>query len=156
MQTELRERRILTWEKLVVKGHSYSDVVSTIATQYDVSESAIESDINRMSNWLPKLQPEISDMGISRLRELRRNRQRYQQMADAAAKQGNPDLELKVRREIDASIKNDVSVSQSLGLTHEEPEKHVQLTGELTEDELDALDAITSTPGSTATDVELR
>lgn len=155
MRPDLRERRIATWEQLVVKGQRYSDVVEHIAEDYDCSPRTVEGDISKMDEWLPKLEPEISDMGVSRIRELRRNRQRMQQMATQAQAQGDPDVELKVRREIDRNIKDDVNIAQSLGLTREEPAKHSHmLTSELDDDAEAMLDWVTRDAGGESTDVD--
>ncbi|MFD1512451.1 hypothetical protein [Halomarina rubra] len=123
MRSELRERREKTWDLLVVKGLDYGDVVERLATQYDVTASAIESDIHRMDDWLPKLDAGSTSSGLSRLRELRQNRQRYQQLAVEARREGDIDQELRVRRRIDQAIDLDVSLAQSLGLTVREPEE---------------------------------
>lgn len=123
MDDELRQRRQETWDLLVVKGIDYGKVVSRIASKYDISESGVESDISRMDNWLPELDPHNLESGLSRIRELRQNRQRLQQMALEAQNEGNLDKELRIRRQIEESVETDVELAQSLGLTEKEAEE---------------------------------
>jgi hypothetical protein len=127
MDAELVSRREETWQRLVVHGQSYRNVVQAIAKKYDATESAIETDISRMDDWLPKLDASSLESGVSRLREQRQNRQNLQQLARKAREEGNLEMELKVRRQIDRAIETDVELSQSLGLTDEEPEE-VEMT----------------------------
>lgn len=123
MDPEIRERRLDTWDMLVVKGLDFSKVVSRLAEQYDTTENAIKTDISRMDNWLPKLDIASQKSGVSRLRELRQNRQRLQMMAMEAHQQGDLEKELKIRRRIDKAVETDVKLSQSLGLAEKEPEQ---------------------------------
>lgn len=136
MDPELRERREDTWKALVVQGRRYSDVVSYISNKYDTPESTIESDISRIDEWLPDLDAANHKSGVSRMRELRENRQNTHQVAQKARKEGELDTELKARRQIDRGIKIDVELSQSLGLTEQEPDKqeHEVTWGEALED----------------------
>lgn len=115
MDEELRERREKTWNMLVVRGFDYSKVVSRLADEYDMSEGGIKSDIHRMDDWLPKLDDISYQSGVSRLRELRENRQRLQQMALQARKDDDLEQELKIRRQIDKAVQTDIQLSQSLG-----------------------------------------
>lgn len=130
MKEELRERREETWNLLVVNGMDYSKVVERLSEKYGVAESTISTDINRMDDWLPKLDRVSQKSGHSRLKELRQNRQRLQQMALEARQDGDLEKELQIRRQIDKAIERDVSLAQSLGLTIEEPEKHEHSAGE--------------------------
>ena len=120
MDEDLRERRSETWELLVVRGFDYGDVVSRIATKHGVSETAVQTDISRMEDWLPKLDHTNFSSGVSRLRELRSNRQRRQQMVLEARRDDNRELERELLKEIDWAIDMDVRLSQSLGETHSE------------------------------------
>lgn len=123
MSAELRERREETWERLIVQGEGYTTVVAEVSERYDVSRAAIEKDIQRMDNWLPKLDQLALDSGLSRIRELRQNRQRLQRMAAEAADGDDERLEMKLRRLLNKSIELDIDLSQSLGMTEKEPEE---------------------------------
>jgi hypothetical protein len=129
MQEHLRKRRDETFEMLVVKGYDYARVVTTLADRYDVAESTIKSDINRMSDWLPHLSHYDDDNGQGKLRELQKNRQRLHQLATEARQDDERLEELKIRRRIDKSVSLEVDLAQSLGEMHEEPDKK-ELTGE--------------------------
>lgn len=107
---------------LVVKGYDYRRVVDTLAERYDVATGTIEADIHRLPEWIDKLAIYDDDDGHSRLMELRENRQRLHQMATEARKEEDLALELKVRRRVDKAIETDIELSQSLGLTNEEPQ----------------------------------
>lgn len=131
MQEHLRKRRDETFEMLVVKGYDYRQVVTTLSERYDVKSKTIESDISRMSDWLPRLSHYDDDDGIGRLREMQKNRQRLHQMTTEARNNNDPHLELKIRRQIDSSIETEVELAQSLGEMNEEPDKH-EVTGEMT------------------------
>jgi hypothetical protein len=130
MKEELLQRRRKTWELLVVKGYDYGDVVTQLAAEFDCAESTLRSDIRRMPEWIDKLAHFDDDSGTGRLLELRENRQRYHQLATEA--RTDEDLssaerrkqELRFRRQIDKAIEMDIELSQSVGETHEEPDKH--------------------------------
>ena len=152
MREELRKRRRETWEMLVVKGYDYRRVVNTLADRYDVAPGTIESDIHRIPDWIGKLAHYDDDKGLSRLMELRQNRQRLHQMATEARQEDDTALELKIRRRIDKAIETDIDLSQSLGKTYEEPDKHelsgpdggpIETKGDLSEKQLAQLDQIT-------------
>nr|ADE29158.1 hypothetical protein [uncultured virus] len=130
MQEELRKRRDETFEMLVVKGYDYSRVVTTLADRYDVVPSTIETDINRMSDWLPHLSHYDDDNGQGKLRELQKNRQRLHQLATEARQDGERLEELKIRRHIDKSVETETELAQSLGAMHEEPDE-VQVDGDM-------------------------
>lgn len=120
MDRELAERRDRTFELLVTQGRGYTEVVETITDEFDASKTAVETDISRMNDWLPKLVDELDrgrEDGKLRLRELKKNRQRLQQLAADAEK---PSKELKYRRTIEQSIKTELQLRQSIGLTHRE------------------------------------
>jgi hypothetical protein len=120
MDRELAERRDRTFELLVTQGRGYTEVVETITDEFDASKTAVETDISRMNDWLPKLVDELDrgrEDGKLRLRELKKNRQRLQQLAADAEK---PSKELKYRRTIEQSINTELQLRQSIGLTHRE------------------------------------
>lgn len=77
-----------------------------------------------MDSWIAKLDLADDPEAHSRLRELRKNRQRLQRMAAEAERAGEHDREIQLRKEIDRSIERDVKLSQSLGLTIEQPDEH--------------------------------
>jgi hypothetical protein len=119
MREELQKRRDETFEMLVIKGYDYRRVTDTLAERYDVATKTIESDINRMNEWLPRLAWYDDDDGAGRLRELHKNRQRMHQMATEARKDGDVNLELKIRRQIDSAVETEVELAQSLGAMNE-------------------------------------
>jgi len=124
MKPELVDRRERTFKLLIVEGRKYTDVVETIAREYDITESGVQTDIDRMDSWLPKIVEE-SDVtredGLVRLKELRQNRQRLQQMALEARKNNDLMDELQIRRKVEDNIELDIALSQSLGHTSREP-----------------------------------
>ena len=127
MDDDLRQRREQTWELLVVRDESYTAVCETLADEYDVTVHAIEKDIARMDDWLPKLDAASTKSGASRIRELRRNRKRRRELlrevqADPEASRSE---ELRLLREIDEAVQMDVQISQSVGMTQREPHEHV-------------------------------
>lgn len=127
MSDDLRKRREQTWQMLVVEDRDYGEVCETLAAEYDVTRSAIEKDIERMDNWLPKLDKGSVKSGASRIRELRHNRKRRRELLQEV--RNDPDAsrqeELALLRQIDQAIQMDVQISQSLGLTEREPQEHV-------------------------------
>ena len=133
MRPELRDRREETWDLLVVKGLKYSTVCERLAAKYDVKENTIEKDISRMKNWLPELIRVDDTGGYSRLREIRQNRQRMQQMAMEARRDGDRKEELRIRRLIDQAVELDITISQSLGMTQRAPDE-VSVTGDMSHD----------------------
>jgi predicted nucleic acid-binding Zn-ribbon protein len=120
MDDSLRSRREDTWDLLVVKGLDYRKVVRRVSNKYGSPESTIESDISNMDSWLPDLDHTNFSSGVSRLRELRENRQRRQQMVLEARSEGDTERERALLQEIDWAIEKDVRLSQSLGETHSE------------------------------------
>lgn len=120
MDRELAERRDRTFELLVTQGRDYSDVVETIVDEFDVTKTAVETDISRMNDWVPDLVEQLDrgrEDGKLRLRELKKNRQRLQQLAADA---DDPSKEVKYRRHIEQSIQTELQLRQSIGLTHRE------------------------------------
>lgn len=80
---DLRQRREQMWEMLIGQDVGYAHVMTMLTDEYDVTESAIRSDIHRMENWLLKLNAVSDKSGVSRLRKLRQNRQRRRQTLKA-------------------------------------------------------------------------
>lgn len=120
MNRELAERRDRTFDLLVTQGRDYTDVVDAITREFDVTKTAVETDISRINEWLPKLVEQLDrgrEDGKLRLRELKKNRQRLQQLAEDADEASK---ELKYRRAIEQSIQTELQLRQSIGLTHRE------------------------------------
>lgn len=142
MNSDLLERREKTFDLLIVKGFSYSKVVRKIADEYDVTESGVKSDISRMENWLPKLVEDDATRkdGLVRLRELRGNRQRLQQMALEAQRDNDRIDELRIREQIEQSVELDIALTQSLGETEREPDRHeLEVEGEFSTGAMDVV-----------------
>lgn len=127
MSDTLRKRREQTWQMLVIEDKRYTDVVASLAREYDVTEHAIEKDIQRMDDWLPKLNAGSTKSGVSRLKELRHNRKRRRELLEEIRSDPEADRaeELRILNQIDKAIAMDVDISQSLGLTDREPQEHV-------------------------------
>lgn len=125
MDPELRERREMTFDLLVIKGFPYRKVVEQVSSEYDTSQTCIETDIYRMKNWLPKLADSDATRkdGVMRLRELRQSRQRMQRMAMEAQREGDRYQEMAIRDRITKNIKLDLEMSQSLGIAERAPDK---------------------------------
>lgn len=129
MDPELVDRRERTFELLVVGGRRYSDVVATIASEYDITEAGVESDIRRMETWLPKLVEDdhARESGLVRLKELRVNRQEmrrlYEDLKTDVLEHGerDPEVLIEILSRIDDNLDLDIALSQSLGLTRREP-----------------------------------
>jgi transcriptional antiterminator len=130
MREDLRERRNKVFDLLVIKGYEYGDVVAKIAERFDVTERTVENDISNMSDWLPEVSQYDDDDGVAKILELRRNRQRLQQMATEARKEGDLRRELRIRRSIEASVETETELAQSLGHMTETPDKH-EVQGEI-------------------------
>lgn len=141
MRDDLRERRERTWELLVALGVSYGDAVARIAQEFDCAEGTIKSDISRMDRWIGKLDVSYYT-GVSRLRELRRQRQKLEQLALEAAQNEDLAEQRKLRKTIADIVVKDVRISQKLGLTNEEPTQ-IELAGELSPEDEELLDAFT-------------
>lgn len=129
MNPKLAERRERTFELLIVEGRQYSTVVETIAREYEISESGVKTDINRMDDWLPKLVEDdhARKDGLVRLKELRKNRQEMRRLYENMKNriQQNPEADPRVLIDIldriDDNLDLDIALSQSLGLTEREP-----------------------------------
>lgn len=167
MEHELRERRDDIFQELVVKGRTYREVVNEISERHDTPVGTVKTDIYQMENWVPKLAVFDDDEGVGRLREMKKNRERLHALASEARKEGDTELELKIRRTIDKAIETHVELAQSLGQAHKEADKHeiesagdayanlVGAASELSEEEKRALeeqamaedDALDETPG---------
>lgn len=152
MRDDLRQRRERTWELLVVMGIGYSQAVARIASEFDCSEGTVKSDISRMESWLPELDVNYYS-GVSRVRELRQQRQRLNQMAMQA--QQNEDLqeERKIRQTIIRSIIKDVRITQRLGLTNEEPQQ-IEVAGGLDPEDEELLNEFCNVDDEDLVDLE--
>jgi hypothetical protein len=129
MDDDLRARRWQTWQMLKVNGVRYTDVVSRVANDFDVSEGTVKSDISRMDDWLPKLVEGDVSSGLSHLMELRSVRQRMHELAQDTREAGEDDQldprdEIDILRRIADMIESDVELAQSLGMMDKAPEKH--------------------------------
>jgi len=129
MKPELVDRRERTFELLIVEGRQYTDVVETIAREYDVTESGVRTDINRMDSWLPKIVEEDHARadGLVRLKELRTNRQEmrklYGDMKQRIERdpEADPRVLIDILERIDDNLDLDIALSQSLGHAEREP-----------------------------------
>lgn len=141
MRQDLRERRLETWDLLVIKGIPYGDVVTRLADKYGTAESTIESDIGRMDNWFPKL--DLTDDELvraqMRLREHRQNRQEIQQLIlrirnnDNISDATKIKRELEARRQLDESVEREVQLAQSLGFLDRAPDQ-ISVSGDVSHD----------------------
>jgi len=122
MRPDLRERRRETYRLLYRLGVSYSDAVSRLAEQYDVTESAIENDIAKMSGWITEIDVPLAD-GLLRVRQVREQVQELEQLALQA--QQNEDLTeaRRAREAIVKAIRTEDQMARRLGLTEESPVK---------------------------------
>jgi hypothetical protein len=120
MQEQLRRRRNETFERLVIDGEQYLEVVETIADEYDVAESTIKTDIANMDSWLSELVKFDDDRGEAKLLELKRNRQQMYENADEV---DDPMKEANIRQKINKAILTEVEVAQSVGQMQSEPDK---------------------------------
>lgn len=138
MDEELRQRREQTWEMLVIQDREYGEVVGVLADEYDVTRRAIEQDISKMGDWLPKLDQMSTKSGASRLRELRHNRKRRREILHEMQddEDTDPKEELRVLSQLDQAIEMDVRLSQSLGETEREPQEHITHRREQVEHQL--------------------
>lgn len=154
MRDELRERRERTWEVLVELGVDYGDAVSRIAQEFDCAEGTVKSDISRMDSWIRDLDVAYYT-GISRLRELRSQRQRLNQMAMQAQQDEDLAEERKIRKTILDSIIKDIRASQKLGLANEEPTQ-VELASGLDPEDEDLVDEFAGIGGEEVDLEEMR
>jgi hypothetical protein len=120
MRPDLRERRRETYRLLYRLGVPYSDAVSRLAEQYDVTESAIENDIAKMSGWITDVDVSLQD-GLLRVRQVREQAQELEQLALQA--QQNEDLTeaRRCREAIVKAVETENQMAQRLGLTEKAP-----------------------------------
>jgi len=120
MRPNLRERRRETYRLLYQLGVPYSDAVSRLAEQYDVTESAIENDIAKMSGWITEIDVSLQD-GLLRVRQVREQAQELEQLALQA--QQNEDLTeaRRCREAIVKAVETENQMARRLGLTDEAP-----------------------------------
>lgn len=129
MKPDLVDRRERTFELLIVEGRQYTDVVETIAREYDITESGVRTDIERMDSWLPKIVEEdhAREDGLVRLKELRKNRQEmrrlYGDMKQRIERdpEADPRVLIDILERIDDNLDLDIALSQSLGHAEREP-----------------------------------
>ena len=128
MRPDLRERRRETYRLLYRLGVPYSDAVTRLAEQYDVTESAIENDIAKMSGWITDLDVPLAD-GLLRVRQVREQVQELEQLALQA--QQNEDLTeaRRAREAIVKAVKTEDKMARRLGLTEEAPVKVETISG---------------------------
>ncbi|ADJ13938.1 PqqD family peptide modification chaperone [Halalkalicoccus jeotgali] len=104
MNTEERERRQRIWKLLTYEDQTYTEVVETVADEFEVDPDTVEEDIKNIDKWLYKLDVYRDVQGISLLAELRDNRRRLHQLAEILDEQGEFAEERKIRAEINRSI----------------------------------------------------
>lgn len=104
MNAEDRERRQRIRELLTYEDYTYSEVIETVADEFEEDEETIEDEIQNIKKWLPKLDVFRDVQGITLLAELRENRRRLHQMAEAVHEQEEFVEERKIRSEINRSI----------------------------------------------------
>jgi len=129
MKPDLVDRRERTFELLIVEGRKYTDVVETIAREYDITESGVRTDIDRMDSWLPKIVEEdhAREDGLVRLKEIRKNRQEMRRLYGEMKQQierdpdADPRVLIDILERIDDNLDLDIGLSQSLGHAEREP-----------------------------------
>jgi hypothetical protein len=104
MNAEEYERRQRIWEVLTYEDLTYTEILETVANEFEVNEKTVEDDIQKVHMWLPELDILRDVQGMSLLAELRENRRRLYQMAETAYEQEEFTDELKIRSEINRSI----------------------------------------------------
>jgi len=124
MKDSTRKRREQVFKLLVVKGYDYAEVVDKLAESFDVARGTVKRDINEMEDWLPEIARYDDDNGVAKILELRRNRQRLQQLATEARQEGETAKELSIRRSIEKSVLSEAELAQSLGIMQESADKH--------------------------------
>lgn len=104
MNTEERERRQRIWELLTYEDHTYTEVIETVADEFEEDEETVEADIQNIGEWLPRLDVFRDVQGIALLAELRENRRKLHQMAETVHEREEYTEERKIRSEINRSI----------------------------------------------------
>ncbi|WP_436347052.1 hypothetical protein [Natronorubrum sp. FCH18a] len=109
-----------TFDLLIIQGRPVADVVTQIAEEFEASEAAVKTDIDRLESWVDDLPPRTDPSGKARMQEFRDARRRLYELIPAARRKDDPDLERKVIRDIITSIRTDIRLCQSLGLAVDE------------------------------------
>lgn len=121
MRDSLRERREETFELLIVMGVGFNETVARIADQFDCAEGTVKSDINRMSEWLPKLDPDGAGSSYTRLREVRQARQRQRRYEMMAQRDDDYQAASRIADRLIKNIRLEVELSERFGLVDDEP-----------------------------------
>lgn len=153
MRPDLRERRRETYRLLYRLGVNYGDAVSRLAEEYDVSESAIRKDIERMSGWITELDVPLTD-GLLRVRQVHEQAQELETLALQAKQDGDLTEARRAREAIVKAIETENRMAQRLGFTNEEPVQ-VELASGLDPEDEDLLDEFTRSGELDGDDVAL-
>lgn len=145
MRSDLRERRRDTYRLLYRLGCSYSDTVSRLAEEYDVTESAIENDIAKMSGWITELDVPLTD-GLLRVRQVREQAQELETLALQAKQDGDLTESRRAREAIVKAIETENRMAQRLGVTNAEPVQ-VELASGLDPEDEDLVDEFAGVEG---------
>jgi hypothetical protein len=71
MNAEEYERRQRIWEVLTYEDLTYTEILETVANEFEVNEKTVEDDIQKVHMWLPELDILRDVQGMSLLAELR-------------------------------------------------------------------------------------
>jgi CheY-like chemotaxis protein len=118
VRDDLRERRRETYRMLYRLGIPYGEAVSRLAEQYDVSESAIENDVAKMSGWITDLDVPLTD-GLLRLRQVREQARELEQLALQARQDEDLAEARRCREAIVKTVARENRMAQRLGVTTE-------------------------------------
>ena len=154
MRPDLRERRRETYRLLYRLGVPYSQAVTRLADQYDVTESAIENDIAKMSGWITKIDVPLAD-GLLRVRQVREQVQELEQVALQAKQDGDLTEARRAREAIVDAVETENRMAQRLGLTNEEPVQ-IEVAGGLDPDDEELLDEFCGIDGDAVELGEMR
>ena len=104
MPSSEHARRKRLWERYILRGEPYEEVIPEIAAEFDVDEETIDEDLATISDWLQELELFRDEGGIALVVELRANRQQLHQLADLARDEEDLTEERQIREEINRSI----------------------------------------------------
>jgi hypothetical protein len=138
VRPDLRERRRETFRLMYRLGLPQRDVVARLADQYDVSEAAVQKDIQRMSGWITDLDVPLQD-GVLRVRQIREQAQELEQAALEAKQDGDLAEARRCREAIVKAVETEDQMARRLGLTGEAPHQ-VEVIGGLDEADEELLD----------------
>lgn len=116
MNDELRERREETYRMLYRHGVDHAEVVARLSDRYDVTESAIRKDIDRMSSWIHDIKLDLED-GVLRLAKVRDQHQELELVAIRARQDEDLDAEIRARKAIVQTLETEAKMAERLGLT---------------------------------------